>query len=201
MSKEQKSSHLEWPDHTDSRHCTTEKGKHTSKEAVSWNILFRASLVAQLVKSLPTMQKTPVRFLGWKDTLEKEWQPIPVFMPEKFHGQRSLASYSPQGRKESDMTEQLLLSRAMNYKLNRKRRELCKYKRWSWRVGGQIMGGLAHLTIIIKRPHINSLGFSILCPFDIKPTSSSHPRHYIPTWRLICPLCLKDAEKKSDRKK
>ena len=25
--------------------------------------------------------------------------------PEKFHGQRSLAGYSPQGRKELDMTE------------------------------------------------------------------------------------------------
>ena len=26
-------------------------------------------------------------------------------MPEKFHGQRSLAGYRPRGRKESDMTE------------------------------------------------------------------------------------------------
>ena len=31
-----------------------------------------ASLVAQLVKNQPTMQETPVRFLGWKDPLEKE---------------------------------------------------------------------------------------------------------------------------------
>ena len=31
--------------------------------------------------------------------LEKEWQPIPVFLPGKSHGQRSLASYSPQGHK------------------------------------------------------------------------------------------------------
>ena len=32
-----------------------------------------ASLVAQLVKNLPAMQETPVRFrfLGWKDLLEK----------------------------------------------------------------------------------------------------------------------------------
>ena len=33
------------------------------------------------------------------------WQPIPVFSPEKFHGQRSLVGYSPQGQEESDMTE------------------------------------------------------------------------------------------------
>ena len=32
-------------------------------------------------------------------------QPTPVFLPGKFHGQRSLADYSPWGRKKSDMTE------------------------------------------------------------------------------------------------
>ena len=31
----------------------------------------------------------------------------PVFLPGKFHGQRSLVGYSPWGRRESDMTEQL----------------------------------------------------------------------------------------------
>ena len=30
-----------------------------------------ASLIAQLVKNRPAMQKTPVRFLGWEDPLEK----------------------------------------------------------------------------------------------------------------------------------
>ena len=30
-----------------------------------------ASLVAQLVKNPPAMQETPVRFLGWEDSLEK----------------------------------------------------------------------------------------------------------------------------------
>ena len=31
-----------------------------------------ASLVAQLVKNLPVVQETQVRFLGWEDPLEKE---------------------------------------------------------------------------------------------------------------------------------
>ena len=31
----------------------------------------RASLIAQLVKNLPAMQETPVRFLGQEDPLEK----------------------------------------------------------------------------------------------------------------------------------
>ena len=30
------------------------------------------SLVAQMVKHLPTMWETQVRFLGWEDPLEKE---------------------------------------------------------------------------------------------------------------------------------
>ena len=31
-----------------------------------------ASLIAQLVKNLPGMQETWVRFMGWEDPLEKE---------------------------------------------------------------------------------------------------------------------------------
>ena len=37
----------------------------------------------------------------------RNWQPTPVLLPGKSHGQRSLVGYSPWGRKELDMTEQL----------------------------------------------------------------------------------------------
>ena len=47
-----------------------------------------------------------VRKIPWR----REWQPTPVFLPGKSHGQRSLASYRPWGHKESDMTEGLTLS-------------------------------------------------------------------------------------------
>ena len=36
---------------------------------------------------------------------EMVWQPSPVFFPGKSHGQRSLASYSSWGDRESDTTE------------------------------------------------------------------------------------------------
>ena len=39
-----------------------------------------ASQVAQLVKNPPALQKTPVRFLGQEDPLEKDGLPTPVFM-------------------------------------------------------------------------------------------------------------------------
>ena len=47
------------------------------------------------------------KFDSWigKIPCRREWQPTPVFLPGKSHGQRSLAGYSPWGRKESDMTE------------------------------------------------------------------------------------------------
>ena len=42
--------------------------------------------------------------LFWKIPWRREWQPTPVFLPEKSPRQRSLVSCSPWGRKELDMT-------------------------------------------------------------------------------------------------
>ena len=68
--------------------------------------LTRTSLVAQIVKHLPTTWETQVQSLGWEDLLKK-WQPTPVFLPGESHGWRSLIGYSPWGRKESDTTERV----------------------------------------------------------------------------------------------
>ena len=67
------------------------------------------SLVAQMVKRLPTMRETQVRSLGWEDPLGKEMathsSTLAWKIPWTF--QRSVVGYSPWGRKESDMTERL----------------------------------------------------------------------------------------------
>jgi len=42
-----------------------------------------------------------VRKIPWR----RAWQPTPVFLPGKFHGQRNLAGYNPKGHKESDTNE------------------------------------------------------------------------------------------------
>ena len=49
------------------------------------------------------------RFDLWvgKIPWRRKWQLSPVFLPGESHGQRSLAGYSPRGRKESDKTERL----------------------------------------------------------------------------------------------
>ena len=41
----------------------------------------------------------------WKIPRRKKWQPVPVFLPGKFHGQRSLAGYSSWGHKGLDLPE------------------------------------------------------------------------------------------------
>ena len=46
--------------------------------------------------SIPEVGKIP-----WR----RAWQPTPIFLPGESHGQRSLEGHSPQGHKESDMTE------------------------------------------------------------------------------------------------
>ena len=45
--------------------------------------------------SIPGVRRSPPRI---------KRQPTPVFLPEKSHGQRSLAGHSPKGDKELDMT-------------------------------------------------------------------------------------------------
>ena len=56
--------------------------------------LFREAFTDHFIKN--SAPSTP--------TWRREWQPTPVFLPGEFHGQRSLAGYSPWGCKESDTT-------------------------------------------------------------------------------------------------
>ena len=57
-----------------------------------------------MVKNPPANAGEAGSTLGKEDPLEVG-QPTPVFLCGESHGQRSLAGYSPQGRRESDMTE------------------------------------------------------------------------------------------------
>ena len=63
--------------------------------------------MAQTVKRLSTMRETWVRFLGWEDPLEKEMAIHSSTMAWKISWTEDQVGYSPWGRKESDMTEQL----------------------------------------------------------------------------------------------
>ena len=64
-----------------------------------------ASQVALVVKDLPT-DAADARFNPWvgKMPWNRKWQPALVFLPGRFHGQRSLAGYSPWSCRKSDIT-------------------------------------------------------------------------------------------------
>ena len=59
----------------------------------------------------PWVEKIP-----WR----REWQPTPVFLPGRPHGQRSLVGSSPWGHKESDTTECVCVNEYIHTQLFRK---------------------------------------------------------------------------------
>ena len=59
--------------------------------------VWKPNIFSNVVKNLPANA----------GNRRRQWQPTPVFLPGKFHGQRSLVGCSPWGREESDTTERL----------------------------------------------------------------------------------------------
>ena len=86
-----------------------------------------------------------VRKISWK----KAWQPTPVFLPGKSHGQRSLAGYSPWVPKELDTTERVhscckyFMQHVVLY---------CRSSSWQmreWISGWRLHSGKQHLEVCI----------------------------------------------------
>ena len=84
---------------------TTERlSMHSTQHCVRYS---KGLEVAQMVNSAGNLGLIPG---SGHSPGEENGNPIPVFLPGKSHGQRSLVGYSPWGHEESDMTEQLTLS-------------------------------------------------------------------------------------------
>ena len=78
---------------------------HSLTQSWKW-----VSLEAQVVKNLPaTLETQGPGFNPWvgKIPWRREWQPTPVFLPGKSHGQRSLMDYNPWDHKNLDTIEHL----------------------------------------------------------------------------------------------
>ena len=101
-----------WVQHATQECCWISEAPGDDKSSTHWrknlwsylNQGFGASLVTQMVKNPPTMQETQVWSLGWEDPLEKRMATHSGILAWRIPWQRSLAGYSPRGRKESDMT-------------------------------------------------------------------------------------------------
>ena len=65
----------------------------------------RASLIAQSVKSLPAMQETRVRFLGWEDALEKKMATLSNILAWEIPWTEEPGGLQTMGSQESDTTE------------------------------------------------------------------------------------------------
>ena len=67
----------------------------TTTNNIEYSMLLQASLVAQMVKNLSTMQETQVGSLGWEDPLEKGTATHYSTLAWKISRTGSLASYRP----------------------------------------------------------------------------------------------------------
>ena len=70
----------------------------SKRKSLLVSIFFLGSPGGSLVKNPPT--NAGCRFEPWARNIpwRRKWQPTPVFLPGKSHGQRSLADYSPWDR-------------------------------------------------------------------------------------------------------
>ena len=86
-----------------------EKGK-TNVEGAKENHFVRTRTLNIMEYYKCVMRRIVVVGRFEKIPWRRERQPAPVFLPGEFHGQSSVAGYSPWGHKELDMTEQLTIS-------------------------------------------------------------------------------------------
>ena len=113
----------------------------------------------------------PVGKIPWR----RKWQPTPVCLPEKFHGQSSLVGYSSWGRKELGTTQQLN-SNSSSVKRRAETRPRSPAGS-SWGSPGPL--GLLHYC------HCQGM-----CTLPLLfPLTSTHPTHPLPT-RMPYLICL-----------
>ena len=96
----------------------------------------RTSLVAQMVKHLPTMWETGIDPWVGKIPWGRKWQLTPVLLPGKSHGQRSLVGHSPWGhRVRHDWTTSLHVTfhdRGLECKSKKSRNTWSNRHIWPW---------------------------------------------------------------------
>ena len=88
----------------------------------------RTSLIPQLLKSLPAMQETQIRFLGWEDPLEKEMATHSSTLAWRIPWTEEPGMLQSMGSQESDMTERLSTHSTNEYSsLVRLKYSICFY--------------------------------------------------------------------------
>ena len=70
--------------------------------------MYTYEAMSQVVPGVKNLPANAEMQWVWNSPWRSKWQPTPVFLPGEFHGQKSMAGYSPQGHKELDMTKHIL---------------------------------------------------------------------------------------------
>ena len=90
-----------------------------SKEQVKWTIVLQDSSILHLLLSLPLLRGNmpgSMRIARSEDRVwKRQWHPIPVLLPGKSHGWRSLVGCGPWDREESGTTERLHFHFSLSY--------------------------------------------------------------------------------------
>ena len=124
----------------------------------------------------------------------RKWQPTPVFLPGKFHGQKSLAGYSPWGHKESDTTEHTythLLNKGkwplhLSQRVVWKRWQPMKTKSKSFLKPYSAQNWNCDLTMVVLICHVSialwNVQFVSKLPGDLNGGTDTHCRGYRCKW-------------------
>ena len=112
-----------WPQHIilvlNSQHpYLFQKSPYHTEEWHFWSLIIHSAQFSEHLLWTVYSDIVPVRVHSpWSTTISflvllwrRKWQPTPVSLPGKCHGQRSLVDCSPWGCKESGTTEQLTLT-------------------------------------------------------------------------------------------
>jgi len=90
-------------------HLNLKTNKQTARPLIHWILTtYKTALwLCGKISACQCRRWNRCRFDPWvgKIPWNRKWQPAPVFLPGKSHGQRSLVGYSPRGCKELDTTE------------------------------------------------------------------------------------------------
>ena len=87
---------------------------HRASHSLSRSLLLSVFYVSQIsivyILACTRLSSSRIHLAKWlcyENCLapRRQWQPTPVLLPEKSHGQRSLVGCSPRGRTESDTTD------------------------------------------------------------------------------------------------
>ena len=107
----------------------------------------------------------------------RQWQPTPVLLPGKSHGQRSLVGCSPWGRKESDMTEWLTFT----FHFHALKKEMATHSSvLAWRIPGMggtwwaAVYGVAQSRTQVKRLSSSSSSSSVSDKMILQPLYSKY---------------------------